>query len=102
MKKYEAHRIWLTDKTCSTKHNRFKQARAKLQRSLREMKDSWWRKKSEEIQWYADTKNAKMFYSSTRNVYGPKQSNSALIKNLEGVILTDKKAIDKRFSEHFE
>ena len=58
------------------------------------MKDNWWRKKSEEIQWYADTENAKMFYSSIRNVYDPKQSSNAPIKNLEGVILTDKEAID--------
>ena len=100
--KYEAHRIWLTDKTCSTKQNRFKQARAKLQKSLREMKDSWWRKKSEEIQRYADTKNAKKFYSSIKKVYGPTQSGNAPIRNLEGDLLTDKEAIDKRFSEHFE
>ena len=100
--KYTAHRIWLTDKTCSTKHDRFKQARSKLQRSLREMKDSWWRKKAEEIQRYADTKNTKMFYSSIKNVYGPKQSSTAPIRNLEGELLTDKEAIDKRFSEHFE
>ena len=37
--KYVAHKIWLTDKTCSSKHNNFKQARSKLQRRLREMKD---------------------------------------------------------------
>ena len=66
------------------------------------MKDSWWRRKSEETQRYADTKNAKMFYSSIKNLYGPKQSNNAPIRNLEGDLLTDKEAIDKRFSEHFE
>ena len=43
-----------------------------------------------------------MLNSSIRNVYGPKLSSNAPIKNLEGVILTDKEAIDKRFSEHFE
>ena len=66
------------------------------------MKDNWWKRKSEEIQSYADTKNAKMFYSSIKNVYGPKQSSNVPIRNLEGDLLTDKEAINKRFSEHFE
>ena len=100
--KYTAHKIWLTDKTCSAKHTNFKQARAKLQKRLREMKDSWWKKKAEEIQMYADTRNTKMFYSSLKEVYGPKQLSTAPIKNLEGELLTDNEAIDKRFAEHFE
>ena len=100
--KYVAHKIWLTDKTCSSKHNNFKQARSKLQRRLREMKDDWWKKKAEEIQMYADTKNTKMFYSSLKEVYGPRQVSTAPIKDIEGELLTDKQDIDKRFAEHFE
>ena len=66
------------------------------------MKDSWWKKKAEEIQRYADTNNTKMFYSSIKEVYGPKQLSTSPIKNLEGELLTDNAAIDKRFAEHFE
>ena len=66
------------------------------------MKDDWWKKKAEEIQMYADTKNTKMFYSSLKEVYGPRQVSTAPIKDIEGELLTDKQAINKRFAEHFE
>ncbi|KAL8578271.1 hypothetical protein ACOMHN_005662 [Nucella lapillus] len=66
------------------------------------MKDEWWKKKAEEIQRYADSKNAKLFYSSLREVYGPPQRSSAPIRNLQGELLTDNEAINRRWSEHFE
>ncbi|KAL8590537.1 hypothetical protein ACOMHN_010973 [Nucella lapillus] len=66
------------------------------------MKDEWWKKKAEEIQGYADSKNAKLFYSSLREVYGPPQRSAALIRNLQGELLIDNKAINQRWSEHFE
>ena len=51
---------------------------------------------------YADTKNTQMFYSSLKEVYGPRQVSTAPIKDIEGELLTDKQDIDKRFAEHFE
>ncbi|KAL8570403.1 hypothetical protein ACOMHN_035821 [Nucella lapillus] len=55
-----------------------------VQKRLRSMKDEWWKKKAEEIQGYADSKNAKLFYSSLREVYGPPQRSTAPIRNLQG------------------
>ena len=66
------------------------------------MKDKWWKRKAEEFQGYADSKNAKLFYSSLKDVYGPSQRSAAPIRNLQGELLTDNEAINKRWSEHFE
>ena len=66
------------------------------------MKDDWWKRKADEIQLYADSNNAKLFYSSLREVYGPPQRSAAPVRNSQGDILTDNEAINKRWAEHFE
>ena len=63
------------------------------------MKAEWWKKKAEEIQGCADLKNAKLFYSSLREVYGPPQRSAALIRNPQGELITDNEAINKEWSE---
>lgn len=66
------------------------------------MKDEWWKMKAGEIQGYADSTNDKLFYSSLKEVYGPPQRSAAPIRNLQGELLTDNEAINKRWAEHFE
>ena len=100
--KYVAHKSWLAEETSDAKHRLFLSLRSKLQSRLRAMKDEWWRKKAEEIQWYADTKNTKLFYAGIKTVFGPRQGSSAPVKNEDGDILTDNVAINKRWAEHFE
>ncbi|XP_044182761.1 uncharacterized protein LOC122963391 [Acropora millepora] len=100
--KYTAHKAWLADKQSDAKRDRFHSLRGKLQKQLRCMKDIWWKRKAEEVQGYADSKNAKLFYSSLKEVYGPSQRSAAPIRNLQGELLTDNEAINKRWSEHFE
>ena len=100
--KYAAHKAWLADKPSDAKRDRFHSLRGKLQKQLRCMKDKWWKRKAEEVQGYADSKNAKLFYSSLKEVYGPSQRSAAPIRNLQGELLTNNEAINKRWSEHFE
>ena len=69
----------------------------KLQKQLRCMKDTWWKRKAEEVQGYADSKNAKLFYSSLKELYGPSQRSAAPIRNLQGELPTDNEAINKRW-----
>ena len=57
------------DKESTRKH--FSETQRILQKSLRQLKDEWWKRNAEEIQLYADSNDAKMFYSSLREVYGP-------------------------------
>ncbi|KAL8581920.1 hypothetical protein ACOMHN_010294 [Nucella lapillus] len=99
--KYAAHKNWLADIQSESRRDKFHHLR-RIQKRLRSMKDEWWKKKAEEIQGYADSKNAKLFYSSLRDVYGPPQKSAAPIRNLQGELLTDNEAINRRWSEHFE
>ncbi|XP_074627031.1 uncharacterized protein LOC141885034 [Acropora palmata] len=122
--KYTAHKAWLADKQSDAKRDRFHSLRGKLQKQLRCMKDIWWKRKPEEVQGYADSKNAKLFYSTLKElvfwcvaglregfctvifpksvVQGEDPRHTAPIRNLQGELLTDNEAINKRWSEHFE
>ena len=42
--------------------------------SLRNMKDSWLSKKEEEIQYFADRNDRKMFHDALKTVYGTNSS----------------------------
>ncbi|KAL8578931.1 hypothetical protein ACOMHN_001893 [Nucella lapillus] len=99
--KYTAHKNWLVDIQSDSRRDKFHHLRKEVQKRLRSMKDEWWKKKAEEIQGYADSKNAKLFYSSLREVYGPPQRSAAPIRNQQGELLTDNEAINRRWSEHF-
>ncbi|KAL8594800.1 hypothetical protein ACOMHN_047517 [Nucella lapillus] len=100
--KYTAHKNWLANIQSDSRRDKFHHLRREVQKQLHSMKDQWWKKKAEEIQGYADSKNAKLFYSSLREVYGPPQRSAAPIRNLQGELLTDNEAINRRWSEHFE
>ncbi|KAL8585003.1 hypothetical protein ACOMHN_043639 [Nucella lapillus] len=100
--KYAADKNWLADIQSDSRRDKFHHLRREVQKRLRSMKDEWWKNKAEEIQGYADSKNAKLLYSSLREVYGPPQRSAAPIRNLQGELLTDNEAINRRWSEHFE
>ena len=55
-----------------TQHPR-KQPTATFEK-LRDMQDSWLRKKTEEIQSFADRKDIKKFHDALKTIYGPKSS----------------------------
>ena len=45
-----------------------------VQTKLRDMQDSWLRKKTEEIQSFVDRNDMKKFHDALKNIYGPKSS----------------------------
>ena len=66
------------------------------------MQDSWLRKKTEEIQSFADRKDMKKFHDALKIIYGPKSSGATTLLSADGsTLLTDKEAILKRWAEHF-
>ena len=66
------------------------------------MQDSWLSKKAEEIQSFADRKDMKKFHDALKTISGPKSSGATLLLSSDGSTrLTDKDAILKRWSEHF-
>ena len=73
-----------------------------VQNRLRDMQDSWLSKKAEEIQSFADRKDMKKFHDALKTIYGPKRSGATPLLSADGgTLLTDKDAILKRWTEHF-
>ena len=65
-----------------------------VQTKLRDMQDSWLRKKTEEIQSFADRKDMKKFHDALKTIYGPKSSGATTLLSADGnTLLTDKEAI---------
>ena len=66
------------------------------------MQDSWLSKKAEEIQSFADRKDMKKFHGALKTIYGPKSFGATPLLSADGsTLLTDKDAILKRWTEHF-
>ncbi|XP_047481686.1 uncharacterized protein LOC125034089 [Penaeus chinensis] len=73
-----------------------------VQKKLREMQDTWYCKKAEEIQGYADSHDTKRFYDALKTVYGPRTTGSFPLLTANGrQLLTEKKQILDRWAEHF-
>ena len=72
-----------------------------MQRRTREMKNSWWAKKADEIQGHADRKRTKLLYSGLKSLFGPTKNAAAPVRNSNGVLLTDKQDILKQWTLHF-
>ena len=73
-----------------------------VQTKLRDMQYSWPRKKTEEIQSFADRKDMKKFHDALKTIYGTRSSRATTLLSADGsTLLTDKEAILKRWAEHF-
>ena len=100
---HKAHNAYIGDKACEKKKQDYHHARQLAQRKLREMKNSWWEKKAEELQAAADAHDSKKFHDGLRAVYGPRAPGSMPIKTADqSTLLTDKADILARWAEHFE
>ena len=55
-------------------HANLAAARSHIQRQLRELKNRWWASYAAEIQGYADVGNQQEFYSSIKQICGPKKA----------------------------
>ena len=100
--KYVAHKNWLADKQPDFKRDKFNHFRRKVEKRLHFMRDEWLKKNAEEIQDCVDLNNAKLFYSSLREVYKPPQRSAAPNQNLQGELLTDNEAINRRWVERLK
>jgi hypothetical protein len=71
--KHRQHLIVLNASAADKKvaQEKFKKTRAVLQSKLRDMKNAWWTKLSNEIQSAYDTNNSKVFYDLLGKAYGP-------------------------------
>lgn len=51
------------------------QALTECQRGIYEAQNTWWQRKSKEIQNYADQRDLRRFYAATKEVFGPTRSS---------------------------
>ena len=97
--KHRLHKVHQDDTSSVSMKAAYSNICKTVQTKLRDMQDSWLRKKTEEIQAFADMKK---FHDALKNIYGPKSSRATTLLSADGsTLLTDKEAILKRWAEHF-
>ena len=101
--KHRLLRILQNDPSNKRKKAAFTTIRSTVQSKLRQMQDSWYSRKADEIQAYADKHETKRFYDALKAVYGPRFSGSSPLLSADGgTLLTEKKLILERWAEHFD
>ncbi|CAM4648052.1 unnamed protein product [Leuciscus chuanchicus] len=66
--KRKAYIEWQNDISSTSKGDRVRHLQRQAQTVLRKMLNEWWKRKAEEVQGYADTKNSKMFFSAIKQI----------------------------------
>ncbi|KAL8566709.1 hypothetical protein ACOMHN_050357 [Nucella lapillus] len=92
---------WQNDFFSNSKRDHFKHLQHRAQTGLHRIQDERWKKKTDEVQLYADTKNSKMFFSALKAVYGPSRPSTTPPLSTNSALLKEKKAIHERWREHF-
>ena len=101
--KHQKHKAYLRNTSSVSSKTAYSNICKTVQTRLRDMQDSWLRKKADEIQSFADRKDMKKFFDALRTVYGPQSSGTTPLLSADGTsLLTDKEAILKRLAEHFD
>lgn len=82
--------------------DRYKEARASVQRRLRTMENTWWASLAGEMQGYADTANQQEFYSALKTAYGPVYRAPTPVRSSDGgTLITDREGILNRWADHY-
>jgi len=58
----------------------YQQANTACQRGIREVQNTWWQQKSENLQKYADQWDMRRFYAATKEIFGPTRSSFGSLK----------------------
>ena len=100
--KHRLHKAHQDDTSSVSKKAAYSNICKTVQKKLTDMQDSWLRKKTEEIQSFANRKDMKKFHDELKTIYGPKCSGANTLLSADGsTLLTDKEAILKRWADHF-
>ena len=101
--KHQKHKAYLRNTSSVSSKTAYSNICKTVQTRLRDMQDSWLRKKADEIQSFADRKDMKKFFDALKTVYGPQSSGTTPLLKADGTsLLTDKEVILKRWAEHFD
>ena len=80
----------------------YRVCKREVQTYLRNMQDTWWKERAEELQNSADRRDFKTFYQGLKAVHGPVHKASPSVKSKEGVLLTEPSRVLDRWAEHFQ
>ena len=69
--KHQKHNFYLRNSSSVSSKTAYSNICKTVQTRLRDMQDSWLRKKADEIQSFADRKDMKKFFDALKTVYGP-------------------------------
>ena len=95
--KHQKHKAYLRNTSSVSSKTAYSNICKPVQTRLRDVQDSWLRKKADEIQSFADRKDMKTFFDALKIVYGPQSSGTTPLLSADGTsLLTDKEAILKR------
>ena len=101
--KHQKHKAYLRNTSSVSNKTAYSNICKTVQTRLRDMQDSWIRKKADEIQSFADRKDMKKFFDALKTVYDPQSSGTTPLLSADGTsLLTDREAILKRWAEHFD
>ena len=93
---------WQNKHSSQAKKDRYKHLKKQAQRKLREMKDTWWDRKAEKVQMYADIHNSNKFFRALKAVNGPSKPGSTPLLSADGsMLIKDQEDLRNRWAEHF-
>jgi len=74
----------LQNPTSASLDQRRKDLRSRVQKELRQMKNTWWLTKAREIQSYADSNDSQKFYDAIKSTYGPTHHSLHPVRSKDG------------------
>ena len=77
--KQRLHKAHQDDTSSASKKAAYSNICKTVQTNLKDMQDSWLRKKTEEIQSFADRKDMKKYHNALKTIYDPKSSGATTL-----------------------
>ena len=90
---HELHLQAIEDQSNDELKVAYRTRKQEVQKSLRNMQNTWWKARAADMQEAADKRDYKTFYQSLKAIHGPKHKASPAIKSIDGVLLTEPAAV---------
>ena len=100
-KLHDLHDKVIENKNDTVLADEYRMCKQQAQKSLRDMKNTWWKTVAADLQVAADRKDYSTFYQGLKAVYGPKLKACSTVKSEDGVLITEPEKVLERWSEHF-
>jgi len=100
--KNSAYKAQLQQPKTTVPYQRWIRIRSQVQHHLREMRNSWWMTKAQEIQENANNNNIRAFYEALKSVFGPiRRSFCHAMDSARTLLIKERDGILSRWAEHF-